>query len=249
MDEKETNVFLVSKPGVYSTLIASEKDEEGNENPFSVAIYRVRDHLSVKESHACRRAMLAGRPRRRTGVYRSRRGVDSTNGEEIEGKWVDFVRSDVLLTQTWPKDVQMLSRYKDAMTPISGEDETASRDVAEIASAICPRYHVVASPNETSSSSPENENVDQFFEREPYRNVSEKHATRFISLASVGNSKKQKWLHALGIEPGGTMNPIKLCQMPPDSTPSPRMAGVSAYNSEEGGEPQSLKRIETGLAR
>ena len=154
---------------------------------------------------------------------------------------------DVLLTQTWPKDVHMLSRYKDAMTPISGEEKRRVQgcggdcecDLSEISRRGITNCNVL--------SSPENEqNVDQFFEREPYRNVSEKHATRFISFASVGNSKKQKWLHALGIEPGGTMNPIKLCQMPPDSTPSPyAMAGVSNLQQNRGGgggNQQSLKR-------
>ena len=248
-EEETSNVFVVTKPGVYSTLITS-KDEEGNTKPFSIAILPGSyDHLNMKESHAsAANALLAEKTAKANGEF-------TVQDVEVIRQTVRKLKEcgstlcvvDALLTQAWPKDVQMLSRYKDAMTPISGEDETASRDVAEIASAICPRYHVVASPNETSSSSPENENVDQFFEREPYRNVSEKHATRFISLASVGNSKKQKWLHALGIEPGGTMNPIKLCQMPPDSTPSPyAMAGVSNLQQNRGGRggghQQNLKR-------
>ena len=246
VDEKETNVFLVSKPGVYSTLIASEKDEEGNENPFSVAILPGSyDHLNVKESHASAgNAMLAEKTAKANGEFTVQdvEVIRQTVRRLKENGSTLFV-VDVLLTQTWPKDVHMLSRYKDAMTPISGEEKNASRDVAEIANVICPRYHVVA-----SLLSPESEgeqNIDQFFEREPYRNVSAKHATRFISLASVGNSKKQKWLHALGIEPGGTMNPIKLCQMPPDSTPSPyAMAGVSSLQQRGGGggNQQSLKR-------
>jgi len=253
VDGKETNVFVVTKPGVYSTLIGS-KGEEGNDgsNPFSVAILPGSyDHLNIKESHASAgNAMLAEKTAKANGEFTVQdvEVIRQTVRKLKENGSTLFV-VDALLTQTWPKDVHMLSRFKDAMIPISAAEKNASRDVAEIANAICPRYHVVPS---SLSSPPENaasdEQNDQFFEREPYRNVSAKHATRFISLASVGNAKKQKWLHALGIEPGGTMNPIKLCQMPPDSTPSPyAMAGVSSLQQRGGGgggggNQQNLKR-------
>lgn len=251
VDGKETNVFAVTKPGVYSTLINS-KGEEGNDgsNPFSVAILPGSyDHLNIKESHASAgNAMLAEKTAKANGEFTVQdvEVIRQTVRKLKENGSTLFV-VDALLTQTWPKDVHMLSRYKDAMIPISAAEKNASRDVAEIANAICPRYHVVpsslSSPSENAASDEQN---DQFFEREPYRNVSAKHATRFISLASVGNAKKQKWLHALGIEPGGTMNPIKLCQMPPDSTPSPyAMAGVSSLQQRGGGgggNQQNLKR-------
>lgn len=50
------------------------------------------------------------------------------------------------------------------------------------------------------------------------------HATRFISLGAVGNSAKAKWVHALALEPAGTMSAADISAVPPQSTRSPYLA-------------------------
>ena len=47
------------------------------------------------------------------------------------------------------------------------------------------------------------------------------HATRFISLAAVGNAAKSKWVHALGLEPAANMNQEELLAKPEGATASP----------------------------
>ena len=47
------------------------------------------------------------------------------------------------------------------------------------------------------------------------------HVTRFISLAEVGNTSKQKFLHALGLVPAADMDLATLKARPANTTPSP----------------------------
>ena len=225
-EEHLRKVFFITKPGVYSNLlksVSSDDDEEEGVNKtkrkFSIAVLPGEyDFLNAKDS----KSLLAEKTARANGEFTvSDVEVIRAACRGLKEQQSELQVVDVFLSNAWPKDVHMLSRYKEKMGLISGDENLASRDVADLANSICPRYHVVPSYS-----------GGDFFEREPYRNVSAKYATRFISLAEVANEAKHKWIHALGMEPGGRMNPIKLCQMPPDSTPSPyAMAGVSNLSS------------------
>ena len=50
------------------------------------------------------------------------------------------------------------------------------------------------------------------------------HVTRFIGLAELGNTSKQKSLHALSIQPAAEMEPSALQQKPAGTTPCPYIA-------------------------
>lgn len=85
--------------------------------------------------------------------------------------------------------------------------------VAEVAQACRPRYHIATC-------------LDLFYQRPSYMNRdlgAGSHATRFISLASVGNASKARWVHALGLEPAANMSTEDLCAKPEGSTESPYM--------------------------
>ena len=58
-----------------------------------------------------------------------------------------------------------------------------------------------------------------FFERTPYRNhrfmtQTQRHVTRFISLARVGNKEKNKWIYAFNIVPLKCLNKSDLVAQP-----------------------------------
>jgi hypothetical protein len=85
--------------------------------------------------------------------------------------------------------------------------------VAEVAHVCRPRYHIATCP-------------DLFYQRPTYINRdlgAGSHATRFISLASVGNASKARWVHALGLEPAAKMSTGQMCAKPEGSTESPYM--------------------------
>ena len=68
--------------------------------------------------------------------------------------------------------------------------------MSDLAQTVRPRYHVAGTRN-------------TFWARPPYSNKdlgAGAHVTRFISLGSVDNPGKQKWLHALGMVPAATMD-------------------------------------------
>ena len=68
--------------------------------------------------------------------------------------------------------------------------------------------------------------METFFERTPYRNHRvmaqiQRHVTRFIGLADVGNSEKKKWIYAFNIVPMKTLSKIDLVAQPPTVTDMP----------------------------
>ncbi|XP_043484147.1 CWF19-like protein 1 [Leptopilina heterotoma] len=114
---------------------------------------------------------------------------------------------DFLLTSPWPEGITNLDpkqpeiKYK------------GSKLIAWLSTHIKPRYHLCAL-----------ENVH--YERPPYRNQSKTEdnmeiATRFMSLASVGNSKKEKWLYALNLTPVDRSRLSELIIKTTDETSSP----------------------------
>lgn len=115
--------------------------------------------------------------------------------------------ADILITSHWPPSVRTGSQIN-----ISDETKTppAEQCVADLCSALKPRYHFTTS-NEI------------FYEREPFFHLSDQgqpdtaSITRFISLAAFNNPLKQKWLYAFSIDPSAAP-PITL---PVGTTASP----------------------------
>ncbi|KAK8756797.1 hypothetical protein V5799_000502 [Amblyomma americanum] len=114
---------------------------------------------------------------------------------------------DLFITSQWPKNV---SRYAHTA---SAEEDKGSDIISLLAYFLRPRYHFTSSG-------------DCYYERTPYRNhkvlrEQARHATRFISLASVGNSAKAKWLYAFSIVPMSDLPNAELVKQPTDVTECP----------------------------
>lgn len=99
--------------------------------------------------------------------------------------------ADILVTSYWPTSVRSRSNIK---LPEAAEEPPPEQCVADLCSALKPRYHFSTS--------------DQFFyEREPFFHLTKDEKpdissiTRFISLAAFNNPAKQKWLYAFSIDP------------------------------------------------
>ncbi|KAK3270266.1 hypothetical protein CYMTET_21316 [Cymbomonas tetramitiformis] len=110
---------------------------------------------------------------------------------------------DLFLSNEWGKGIL----YASPTAPAEMDKQTGSPVVAELLLALQPRYHVAGTS-------------EVFFSREPFRNKSNT-VTRFIGLAKVGNSSKQKWIHALGLQPALQMAPALVHAIPAGSTSCP----------------------------
>lgn len=115
--------------------------------------------------------------------------------------------ADILITSTWPTSIRSGSQ----ITLPEGTDQPISEQcVADLCSALKPRYHFSTSPN-------------LFYEREPFFHLTEENQpdhssiTRFISLATFNNPSKQKWLYAFSIDPSTSASTT----MPPGTTITP----------------------------
>nr|XP_033808024.1 CWF19-like protein 1 [Geotrypetes seraphini] len=129
---------------------------------------------------------------------------------------------DILLTSPWPKDV-----WNYGNNP--GEVDTrkcGSALVAGLALALKPRYHFAALEGAS-------------YERLPYRNhvvlqENAQHVSRFITLASVGNMSKKKYLYAFNIVPLTHMDPAELVKQPLDVTENPyRKSGKDSNKAKQ----------------
>lgn len=114
---------------------------------------------------------------------------------------------DILLSSQWPKGV---AKYAQNVPEESYED---SDTVALLAYFLRPRYHFSSSK-------------ELYYDRLPYRNHQvlrepARHASRFISVASVNNSSKSKWLYAFTITPIAGLSNAELVKQPPDVTECP----------------------------
>ncbi|TMW45291.1 hypothetical protein DOY81_009632 [Sarcophaga bullata] len=103
----------------------------------------------------------------------------------------DYRGIDILLTSQWPYGA-------------SSENKNASKLISILCRDIKPRYHFCAMN-------------DTYFEPPPYRMPSDditqlELCTRFISLAQVGNVKKEKYIYALSLKPVEKMRVIELIQ-------------------------------------
>ncbi|KAI4122314.1 MAG: hypothetical protein LQ338_005889 [Usnochroma carphineum] len=137
--------------------------------------------------------------------------------------------ADILLTSYWPLDVRKGSKV---VLADGVETPTGEQCVADLSSALRPRYHFSAS-------------TDAFYEREPFFHPSTekepdtKPITRFISLASSTNPSKQKSLYAFSLDPTFS-TPITL---PPGTTPSPFTATQKRHRLP--GQKESYSRFST----
>ncbi|KAI0173357.1 CwfJ C-terminus 1-domain-containing protein-like protein [Hypoxylon sp. FL1284] len=116
--------------------------------------------------------------------------------------------TDILLTTCWPSGV-----FTGSSKPSTSENQAiipSTDEVADLCSALKPRYHFAAAP------------ADFFFEREPFFHPTsdpesdQTLVTRFISLAAYGNTAKAKAMYAFNIVPGELATSI-----PTGSTISP----------------------------
>ncbi|ORX47632.1 hypothetical protein BCR36DRAFT_355711 [Piromyces finnis] len=114
------------------------------------------------------------------------------NQKDIEGLTKPYINNmdkkenlvDILLTYEWPSNITNNSQQAKILNI---DNSSGQNEIATLNMELSPRYHFAAS-----------ENV--FFEREPFKNQAEHH-TRFISLGSFGNSKKERWFYAMNISP------------------------------------------------
>ncbi|XP_067110297.1 CWF19-like protein 1 [Osmerus mordax] len=124
-----------------------------------------------------------------------------------------FKGVDILLTSQWPKGVWQYGNNPELNTKFCG-----SNSIASLADKLKPRYHFAAT-----------EGVH--YERLPYRNhvvlqENAQHVSRFISLATVNNPAKKKYLYAFSIVPMKSMDAAELVKQPQDVTENPyRRAG------------------------
>ena len=137
--------------------------------------------------------------------------------------------ADILVTNQWPLAVYTGSKAMDPEKLVTAPQGV--RCVADLCSVLKPRYHFSTSP-------------DLFYEREPFfhppteENVAERPITRFLSLASFGNSSNQKWLYAFSLDPSAEHPSI----LPPGATASP-FAAVSRKRQALEGQKQAFSRF------
>ncbi|VDM46490.1 unnamed protein product [Toxocara canis] len=119
-----------------------------------------------------------------------------------------FLGVDLLVTSMWPSQV-----WKHSLNQPSRE-VNGSRLISKLAAGLKPRYHFAG--------------MGIHYERTPYRNhrvllEAAQHVTRFIGLASVNNTEKEKWLYAFSIVPGRKMSRAELTAQPPNASEFPYM--------------------------
>ncbi|KAF9144130.1 hypothetical protein BGX30_013668 [Mortierella sp. GBA39] len=116
---------------------------------------------------------------------------------------------DIFLSHEWPVGIDKLVGPT-LPPPTDLPPSTFSHPVANVVSALQPRYHFAASSG-------------KFWERAPYKNVNgAEHATRFIALGDVGNKNKQRWFYAFNLVPLATVSDDVLkASVTPATTDSP----------------------------
>ncbi|KAK8021322.1 CwfJ C-terminus 2-domain-containing protein-like protein [Apiospora arundinis] len=122
-------------------------------------------------------------------------------------------KTDILLTSTWSSNIWANSKLP--LDPANKNAVASSPEVAELCTALKPRYHLTFSP------------ADFFYEREPFFYPTTdgqgdvKQVTRFISMAPYGNAAKQKAVYAFSLQAGETPDTL-----PPGTTVSPFNRGT-----------------------
>lgn len=115
--------------------------------------------------------------------------------------------ADILITSYWPLSIRSGSRVN---SPDLVNLPLEEQCVADLCSALKPRYHFTTSD-------------ETFYEREPFFHLTDQvqpettSITRFISLAAFDHPSKQKSLYAFSIDPATPQSSI----LPPGTTASP----------------------------
>ena len=136
--------------------------------------------------------------------------------------------ADILLTYGWPSSVRKNSQVK-AVGQL--EDDAAEDCIAELCTALKPRYHFCSSEN-------------AFYEREPFFYADSDGRpdpgaiTRFISLAGQNNSQKAKSLYAFSLDPKKVVTGSLI---PPGTTASPLMLTNKKRQHISSHDPQNLR--------
>ncbi|ORY12604.1 CwfJ C-terminus 1-domain-containing protein-like protein [Clohesyomyces aquaticus] len=149
--------------------------------------------------------------------------------------------ADILITNQWPAGIRARSRVE--FHP--DEEPLTQQCLADLCATIKPKYYFSTSG-------------ETFFEREPFFHTPSEETdglypiTRFISLASFGNTKKQKWIYAFSLDPtashpvavpaGTTASPLNL----PDKKRAPDHSESShlVYEDHGGRRPNKRRRQE-----
>lgn len=135
--------------------------------------------------------------------------------------------ADILVTSNWPSSIRSGSKVQ---TPDDVEDPLDEQCLADLCSALKPRYHFSTSDS-------------IFYEREPFFHLTDENQpdtssiTRFISLASHNNPSKQKWLYAFSLDPSAAPPST----MPAGTTVTP--LGPSRKRQREPDNPRSYSRF------
>ncbi|KAK0392686.1 hypothetical protein NLU13_2181 [Sarocladium strictum] len=143
--------------------------------------------------------------------------------------------ADILLTSTWPQGVWNGSQV--ALEPAQQASLVASQEVAELCTALKPRYHFSASPGAF------------FYEREPFMHVAGEDTnantvTRFISMAPYGNEAKKKAMYAFSLNKTDTTIPTGATVTPFASKKRPHQPdeGYSRYGNGHRGDAHRSRR-------
>jgi hypothetical protein len=145
---------------------------------------------------------------------------------------------DILLSRDWPKGV--LSGVSVAALPPAAAAAfyDGAPGCASAAQALSPRYHFVGGRS-------------VFYQRPPFGTAAG-HVSRFVSLGDVvfapgGDEKRErKWLHALNLQAGDSMDMLALRETPGGTTPSPYGAGAGKHGPDGAGDGGAAKRARVG---
>ena len=131
-----------------------------------------------------------------------------------------FQGVDILLSSDWPNGI---GSPDNEVKPTDGDPM-----ISRLAVKLLPRYHFSGQRN-------------VFYERVPYRNhrvmvQTQKHVTRFIGMAKVGNAEKRKWIYAFNINPMKHMARSELIAQPPSASDIPysqsNLSKVTTFSSK-----------------
>ncbi|CAJ0581583.1 unnamed protein product, partial [Mesorhabditis spiculigera] len=130
----------------------------------------------------------------------------------------EFTGVDILLTSVWPAEVAKHS------TNVPPKEIEGSKLISRLATGLRPRYHIAGG--------------GIHYERTPYRNhriivEKQRHCTRFIGLAAVDNTEKEKWIYAFAIQPLKGMTRDELTVQPDNATEFPYMEILEAQVEKE----------------
>ncbi|KAF2353244.1 Transposase type 1 [Trinorchestia longiramus] len=147
-------------------------------------------------------------------------GYNKEQIKQLEAEARQSGTIDILVTSRVPKHISKFA------TKQADLEKDSCELVSHLALNIQPRYHFSAAS-------------ELFYERLPYRNhrvlqEAARHVTRFLCLASVNNSHKNRWLYAFSLTPALHCNPTDLVAQPPDVTELPYCAATLSSCIEDG---------------